>query len=244
MNLLVSDYDGTFATNEKDIQLNRKMIERFIKNGNKFLLSSGRSLKSLKEQVIMYKIPYNYLGVSDGNFMYDEKDNLIMQNYMSSDIISEIEELLQLGIYIQIQYTYSRENSLSMKDDEELGSIAFVIERDKITEEFLELYRRVEKENPKYQYDVYSYKDIFYYMIRPKGINKSSPIIHLEHTLHIPKSKIYTIGDNINDIEMIRDYNGFMIGDNGSVRKEALRKYNAVHELINDINNNKVLKRW
>ncbi len=43
---------------------------------------------------------------------------------------------------------------------------------------------------------------------------------------------------------MIRDYNGYMIGNNKNLEKVALKKYNAVHELISDIERKKVLKRW
>ena len=244
MKLLVSDYDGTFATSDEDIKINCKLLKKFIKNGNHFLLSSGRPLNSLKRQVEMYEIPYTYLGVSDGNFLYNKEDKLIMENHMSSDILEKISDIKRLDIYEQIQYTYSKENSLEVKDDEKLGSIAFVIKKENITDDFLNQYKKLEEENKEYQFDVYGFKSMFYYMIRPKGINKSSPIIHLEHELNIPKSKIFTIGDNINDIEMIRDYNGFMTGDNKQVEEYALKKYNAVHELIKDINKKKVLKRW
>ena len=47
-----------------------------------------------------------------------------------------------------------------------------------------------------------------------------------------------------NNSELIRDYNGFRIGCNKNIISESLQQYNAVHELIDDINNKKVLKRW
>ena len=243
MNLLVSDYDGTLFTNENDILINCRTIEEFIKKGNKFLLSSGRPYDSLKRQVEKYKIPYSYLGTSDGNFMFDSNDNLIMENYMSKKIVRDLEELKKLNIYERIQYAYPNTNSEEYKKDS-LGSIAFVIKEDKITSDFTNEYNRLKQENPKYQFDIYGYGDTYYYMIRPMGINKSSPIIHLEKKLNIPKRKIYTIGDNDNDIEMIKDYNGFMIGNNFELKNVSLKRYDAVHELINDINKKKVLKRW
>ena len=39
--------------------------------------------------------------------------------------------------------------------------------------------------------------------------NKSNAIKVLSHNLNIDKSQIYTIGDSYNDINMIKDYNGF-----------------------------------
>ena len=43
---------------------------------------------------------------------------------------------------------------------------------------------------------------------------------------------------------MIRDYNGYVIGNNEEVIRHAVDRYDAVHELITDINKRKVLKRW
>lgn len=244
MNLLVSDYDGTLSTNKYDMKINCEYLNNFINSGNKFVLSSGRPLISIKRQIEMYNIPYSYIASSDGSYLFDKNDNLLLANHMSKKIIDEIDDLKKLDIYREIQYSRPRYNGTTV-DNDEIGSIAFVIEKDNITDEFLYLYNKLKENNSNdYQFETYGYDKRYFYMVRPKGVNKSVPIRFLEKKLKIPKSKIYTIGDNNNDIEMIRDYNGFMIGDNEDVEKVALKKYNSVHELIKDINKKKVLKRW
>ena len=243
MGLLVSDYDGTFTAREEDIRLNCRALEKYIKNGNYFVLSSGRPLDSLLEQVRRYNIPYTHLGASDGNYLFDHQNNLLQANTMPNNILSELDELMELDIYKGIQYTYSRRNSYTFDPNEELGSIAFVIREENVNQEFLTKYHKLEESHPEYRFDVYGYHGIYFYMVRPIGISKSTPIKFLSSYLSIPPKKIYTIGDNDNDFEMIRDYNGYMIGENESLKKVALRQYNAVHELINDINKRKVKKR-
>ncbi len=243
MSLLVSDYDGTFTARQEDIRLNCKALEKFIKNGNYFVLSSGRPLDSLLEQVRIHHIPYTHLGTSDGNYLFDNKNNLLQANTMSSDILSEIEELKELDIYKAIQYTYTTRNSYTLDPNEKLGSIGFVIKEENVNEEFLTRYNRLKEAHPEYRFDIYGYHGLYFYMIRPIGISKTIPIHFLSKYLSIPPRKIFTIGDNDNDFEMIRDYNGYMIGDNESLKEVALRRYNAVHELINDINKRKVKKR-
>ena len=244
MKLLVSDYDGTYGDKQKDIKINNKYIEGFIKEGNLFVLSSGRPLNSLMGQIKKNNIPFTHLGTSDGNYLFDKEGNLLMENIMSSDIAYQIEELKSLGIFEDIQYAYPEISISTLREDQPLGSIAFVLKKKNITPRFLELYNKLKEEHPEYKFDIYGYVSAVYYMIRPLGIDKSSPIKHLEKELNIPKQKIFTIGDNINDIEMIRDYNGYMIGKNKSVRPYALKEYNAVYELVDDINKRKVLKRW
>ena len=54
--LLVSDYDGTYSNNDDSIYLNNEAIEKFMKDGNTFVLSSGRSYTSLLKETIDYRI--------------------------------------------------------------------------------------------------------------------------------------------------------------------------------------------
>ena len=69
--LLVSDYDGTYSNNDESIYLNNEAIEKFMKDGNTFVLSSGRSYTSLLKETIDYEIPYHYLGTNNGNCLFD-----------------------------------------------------------------------------------------------------------------------------------------------------------------------------
>ena len=75
MQLIVCDFDGTYYTNEESILINNKYINEFRNKGNLFMLSSGRSFKSLKEMTIKYNIPYDYLSCCDGSILYDNKNN-------------------------------------------------------------------------------------------------------------------------------------------------------------------------
>ena len=50
------------------------------------------------------------------------------------------------------------------------------------------------------EYHIYVYQN---------RINKSTPIEYLKAKYKIASDNIYTVGDHINDFEMIRDYNGY-----------------------------------
>ena len=102
--------------------------------------------------------------------------------------------------------------------------------------------------HPDYEYLVYGYfiKNhgmVYYYCIKPKNIDKSIPVSKLAELKKLSKNSIFTIGDGDNDIPMIKEFNGFMIGDNDSLKKHAIGCYNEVYELIDDINKQKVKRR-
>ena len=42
---------------------------------------------------------------------------------------------------------------------------------------------------------------------------------------------------------MIRDYNGYIVGNREELESIALNRYNAVYELVNDIEKQKVKRR-
>ena len=244
MQLLVSDYDGTFDTSESDIRINCEKIGEFIKNGNLFVLSSGRSYNNLIGKVEEHKIPYSFLSCSDGSFLFDNHGIMHYAGLISHDVVDITSKLESLNRHRKFEYTYPKDYSTEYNKFNLLGSVVFTIDEEKIDKEFLDSFEEIRINHPEYQYDVYSYKNVHFYLIRPIGISKSSPIEYLEDKFDISKSEIYTIGDNINDKELIRDYNGYRIGCNKSVIDVSLRKYNAVHELIDDIQMQKALKRF
>ena len=244
MQVLVSDYDGTFDTNENDIKINCEKIEEFIKNGNLFVLSSGRSFENLSGKVKEYNIPYSFLSCSDGSFLFDNHGIMHYAGLISHDVVNICSKLEELNRHKKFEYTYPKVYSSDYHRFELLGSVAFTIEEDKINNEFVKTFEEIKNSHPEYQYDVYGYKGTYFYLIRPIGVSKSTPIEYIEEKYDISKSDIYTIGDNVNDKELIRDYNGYRIGNNKDIIDVSLKEYNAVHELISDIQNKKVLKRF
>ncbi len=71
----------------------------------------------------------------------------------------------------------------------------------------------------------------------PAGVSKTTGI--LEYAKHIANSKIYTIGDNINDIDMIKAFNGIAVSNaKEEVKKQAKyqadRVADAIEFVIND----------
>ena len=243
MSMLFSDYDGTFANTTKNISINCDAVANYMKRGNVFVLSSGRSFNSLFKKTIEHNIPYDYLACADGSYLFDKNGNLLLSHYVSHDAVSQVRELEDLAKFDRIDYTYERDYSVVYDNNEKIASISFVIKDKNINSKLNKRFLELKRENPQYDYVVYGFEDISYYMIKAKGISKSAPIAYLEDKLMVPKREIFTVGDGINDLEMIRDYNGFMIGDRIVLYDVALGKYDSVFGLVDDIINKKVKRR-
>ena len=87
MNMLVSDYDGTFDGKSTDgrvlnLKLNCESVKKFIEQGHLFVLASDVDFRTLASIVKRNNIPYNYLagynGICDSNgkIYYDDLGNI------------------------------------------------------------------------------------------------------------------------------------------------------------------------
>lgn len=247
MQLLVSDFDGTLHTCDEVMEMNVKKIQDFIDQGNIFMLSSGRSYESLKAKMKLYNIPVSYMATEDGSHLFDKRGRLIHEVTMSKDILSDIDPIIELGRHKELQFGTTRAY-LHERTDKDISSVNFVIDEDKINNDFIFEWEKLKLKHPDYEYLVYGYfiKNhgmVYYYCIKPKNIDKSIPVSKLAELKKLSKNSIFTIGDGDNDIPMIKEFNGFMIGDNDSLKKHAIGCYNEVYELIDDINKQKVKRR-
>ncbi len=245
MKLLVSDYDGTFHKKHSSvntIRLNNYKINEWIKSGNLFMLSSGRSYESLMNKINEDQIPYSYLGTEDGSHLFDKDGNLLYEQNMVTTIKNDLGALFDLGLHHELQYGTTR---AYLHDDPgtPLSSINLVLDPKVVTPEFTREWNRLKEKYTDNDFFIYGYGFVVYYCIKAKNIDKSTPIDKLSEIIGLDKKDIYTVGDAENDIPMIKHYNGVMIGNNPKVKKEAIDSYYEVYELVNDISKQKVKRR-
>lgn len=229
MNLLVSDYDQTISTDDLSIKFNIKKINEFRKNGNLFMLSTGREYLSIKREVKKWSIKYDYLSCADGTTLYDRNDKLIFISKMNKEDIKVIEFLeKKYGRKINIYDVISDNSNIPEEKVIQILDIKFnYIMKDIIN--FLD----------KNLIDSKYSTNLNCIYIKSKEASKSLTIRYLENLINIKKKNIFTIGDHNNDYEMIRDYNGFtMLWGTKMAREYAIKKYLLMSGLIYDIENN------
>ena len=74
------------------------------------------------------------------------------------------------------------------------------------------------------KYNVSGYLSTHGINIINKNVCKANGIDYIKSILKINDDDIYTIGDNINDLEMINRYNGYMIGKDINNFQEFIEK--------------------
>ena len=226
MKLLVSDYDQTLSMDDISIKFNIKKINEFRKNGNLFMLSTGRTFSSIKSEAKKYGISYDFLSCADGTSIYDSNNKLIMVSKMDAEDLRKSNYLkLKYGKHVDI---FDINNDASLLPEERVITIKLLNYKAEI-KSILEYFDKFLINS---DYTVL-YNNIY---LKPKGVNKSYTANYIEKNLEIDKKDIFTIGDHNNDYEMIRDYNGFtMLWGTKKAREYALKKYMMLSQLISDI---------
>lgn len=239
MKLIVCDFDGTYFTNEENIKKNNKLINYFRKNNYLFMLSSGRSFKSLKDMTKKYHIKYDYLSCCDGSILYDNKDKIIIKYYLDSKIINQFLKLKTFATIEKIQYSYEDDYYSQLKDEELIG-LNYVIKNENISKKFLKEYNYLKKNNPNFDFLIYEHNNITYFCLKNRDINKSSTIDYLKQLLDIDYKNIFVLGDNDNDYVMLLKYNSYYIGDvKNKIKKVCIKGYNEVYEFLNELKKEK-----
>lgn len=92
--LIASDLDGTLLDEPNRIsKINLDAIEYAYQKGAKFCFSTGRDLQSVKDITYLLKHkPVLLLG--NGSEVYDEDENLVIQNFFNNKYLEEVCEIM------------------------------------------------------------------------------------------------------------------------------------------------------
>lgn len=226
--LLVSDYDDTFKTTDIPFMKNIEAARKFREKGNIFMIATARDYNSIKSEVDKYKIEYDYLSCHDGASLYDNNGNIIDATY-----IEDIDQLDIKGLKEKYKYI------TSIKPTTNGEKILYYTILTKIFVRTNELRSELQRNK---QLRLRGIPGII--QVVPNMTIKSNSIEYLKKHLGIKDENIFTIGDSQNDIDMIRDYNGFnVLFATPGVYRVSQRPYVMVKNLMTDIENDTVKRR-
>lgn len=224
MKLLVTDYDNTlefhydFTDNIYVLNKNIKAINKFMKN-NLVCIATGRHFDAIHKTLIENNIKFNYLCVNNGAELYDDSYNLL---YCLPIASQDLEILMKLGDKVFFR------NPLNSKLISSANLYFDNLKDFEQTKEYLD-------NNLMESFVEYKYPKI---KIINENCNKLDIIKIIQDLKKIDDKSIYTIGDDVNDIEMIRYYNGYsLITAKEETKKISSKLYEELNQLIKEIDN-------
>lgn len=223
--LIVSDYDGTLKPKNESIFIDNIESIKDLRTNGSFMISTGRVYSSIKDEILKYNISYDYLSCANGNALFDNKDNIIYNSLVEPYVLNEIKEMNKYILEIESLDAYGE------RSDKPCEYLIRLIEdlklRRKLVDKLLSL--------PEFDYctDGESKFNIHVF----NSVNKIKTIVTVKDLLGINENEIITLGDGPNDIDMIKYYNGAIIGDNLDCYAElnSNPKYDSFSSFTNNI---------
>lgn len=231
--LLVSDYDMTLrfrGQNLSKVELeNIRSIARFINNGNVFAIASSRQFLSLSEEIEKNGFPTNYICCANANAIFNHNGELMFLNDLS------VEEMRQINIILNGKYD-AKLLDVYGKESYDYGLSYHIITRTNLDAE--QLFVSVFQENG---YGVDYFQNEGYVFSGLKQKDSAVEFIRLREG--IKPDDVFTIGDGINDIPMLLNYNGYTFSWGEGTKSASLGQVDSVSNFIDLIESDKVLKR-
>ncbi len=230
MKLIVSDYDNTLAfdhvINERDI----KAINGFVDRKNIFAIATGRNALNMKTEAEKIGLKFNYIIGNNGAILMDNDGEIIYRFSIDETIIDEIiEDLKHQGVDVifesdGLKYatTYTRpfsKISLHTFIQTKLKKKWKINQKEDLKDtiqiscgcDTFESAKRIAKViNEKYKSTI-AYQNNNYIDIVPKKVNKVKGIKYIKAKHFIGNGQVYTVGDSYNDMEMIKNFQGYAV---------------------------------
>lgn len=226
MTILASDFDDTifYLDNEEQNQKNAEAIRKFVRAGNSFCIITGRNYTDLKKELIRLDIPYTYLICEDGAKIFNNVDyciNTILLDRKDIERIVPIIENNKWEYYLDDGY-----NETTNYDD----CVKVVIKCDDNSKQ-KEIVDILNKEVP-----VHVYASRFHINIINNTVNKENALKRLFNIEGLNYSSLKVIGDNDNDYEMLRTFDGAVMKKHHEKLNELnKREYETLSDYIEEL---------
>lgn len=198
--LLISDYDKTLCSNINDVRLNIKAIAEFKAKGNKFVIATARPYQSICKEIETHEIPIDYLICNCGNTLYDNNGKCLDANYLDHQVVENLVVFLsKLDILEKVDFFDEWRINNNSFDVVEVGGkkIPFI--------KLQELIHYIHRNYPSLFIFIYDFSN-FYLGNKSDKVDEINKLLYL---LNESYDEIITVGDNMNDYEMIRKFNGY-----------------------------------
>ena len=245
MKVLASDYDGTLRTEETVDKKDIAAIHAFRMAGNLFGIVSGRSIESMKREILRNGFEYDFIVTNNGGVVYDRDFNRLQCIYMNFDkaldIISYIKTLDCVSFVINDGYHRYKvkvdENQIDHKygDMKEVTNEEEVLDKGKIAQLVVSVndqmlaHEITDVINAEFKGYAIAYTNVNCVDIVPEGVSKAEGLYVIENYLNLNHDTIYTIGDSFNDIPMLKEFHGLSVSHAlDEIKQEAIASYDTI----------------
>lgn len=236
MKILFSDYDGTIKTFENtptiieniNFRMNVNAINKFIKEGNCFNITTGRTTESIIKETKKYGIDYNYLTSYDGRITIDKDNKIVFAKYLDKELLKELKKIVE-NIDLVKKYDFYNESNINYETENTVMLSLHMFNRSETKKRLEELKQKYPRLEIRYE----MFWGIAHAMIKWNKKEGAKELININSW---DEKDVYSVGDGRNDIEILEEYNGHRILISHPHILKIKNTTTSVHRLIKKLN--------
>ena len=248
MKIAISDFDGTLKNFNNGIpSSNVEAIHRWRKAGNKFGIATGRNIKMLDFDLKNYDITLDFVICVNGGVVFNKDKEILNSVKISSEIMKDFVKLPMVRDVSNPMIVFCERTVFSIRPYpgiplELIPEISFeeVVKREDVVqfgikfetvEEASAANAQLEKSFPM----LGGNQNRNFLDINMRGVNKRYGVDKLLEIMNWQDDEVFVIGDDKNDLPMIRKYKGYTVKNAApEIQAEATKVYETVGALLLD----------
>ena len=246
MKIAISDFDGTLKDFNHGVpKKNIDAIHQWRKAGNKFGLATGRNLKLLELDIKNYDITFDFIICVNGAVIVDRDKNILMSVKIPAQIKKNFFDLPLIKNSNLPMIVFCERIAFSIRPYPEMPielipPISFdeVVARDDVVqigikfETIDEPVNAIKILNEKLP-TLGGNQNRNYLDVNMQGVDKKFGVEKLIEIMNWNDCEIFVIGDDKNDLPMIKHFNGYTVKTAPNFMHESAKKvYNSVGDML------------
>ena len=250
--IAASDFDGTLAIEQEVSRENLLAIKSWRAAGNKFGIVTGRFYNMLTPLLEKFGLDVDFAICCNGAIIHDGAGKVIFETGLPKKILptllsdSAVEKTFHFLFVAadEVFCTGLKENSwllrargrlnfsMRMIDAAQVETLPKINQLSLIFATPEEAQLAADNLNRKYGDEIFAQKNTYSLDIVPAGISKASGVENLLRLMNW-HGAVYVIGDEANDLPMIKHFGGYTVtGAKDFVKREAVAIFDSVGAML------------
>lgn len=250
-----TDFDGTLYRNSKITAEELWAIRNWRAAGNKFGIVTGRTFVMLERHLKEFDLDVDFSICCNGAIIHDGEGKVIFETEVPRKVLLQLmnepcaNKSLHFAFETADEVFYCKTNqqswifreydqwsfALTKIDEDKVATLAKKINQlalDFKTPE--ETAQAAEIINRKFGAEIYAQKNTHSLDIVVADINKARGVENLLNVMNWQGARVFVIGDESNDLPMIKHFNGYTVySAKDFVKREASEIFDSVGDMLN-----------
>lgn len=225
--IICSDYDRTFKVNQQISKRNLQAVKDLRKKGHLFVVNTGRTFQSFREESNLHTLEFDYAICGSGSQIINHSFKLIHQTTFNKEIIKTFINELPESSAILIQYSNQHQWQI-LRTNQENGWDTTVYQQ--IPQQLNTMSCRfgtieeAKRFHDNFPFNLNAFLNYYSIDMVASKMDKANGLHQLVKLLAVNPSEVFVVGDGLNDLPMLTEFNGAVVEHGQDAVKKLVKK--------------------